>query len=63
MYTNMGKADRIIRLILGVALIALGILYSGWLIAVGVILLLTALLSYCPLYSIFRLSSKKKKSA
>jgi hypothetical protein len=62
---NMGTADRIIRFIAGiVVLIVAFIAVSGvaqivlW--VVGGILVLTALVGFCPLYAIFHLSTKRK---
>lgn len=63
---NMGITDRIIRLILaalfavlnytGVAGGTLGII----LLVLAFILALTSLLSFCPIYALFKLSSLKK---
>ena len=56
---NVGGTDKLIRITLGVALVALGLLVDlgvTWSIvayAVAVILLLTALLNYCPLNTLF----------
>jgi len=56
---NMGKADRIIRVILGVLLIG-NVFFAlqhpiGW---VGVILLITGILGICPLYSLLGINTK-----
>lgn len=56
---NVGKADRIIRVILGVLLIG-NVFFAlqhpiGW---VGVILLVTGLLGICPLYSLLGINTK-----
>lgn len=69
MKTNMGSADRIIRLLLaviiavlcftkqitGTAAIVLGV--------VAIIFVLTSLVGFCPLYVPFRISTKKKQSS
>ncbi len=57
---NVGKADRIARLILGVVLIALSVFSSiaifsnpvlQWLLPlIGLVLIFTALFKFCPLY-------------
>jgi hypothetical protein len=64
MKLNMGSADRIIRLIVGLFLISL--IFWGpktyWGL-IGVILVLTAFVGFCPLYVPFKLSTRKKKSA
>ncbi len=56
---NVGKVDRIIRVILGVVLIG-NVFYAlqhpiGW---VGVILLATGIFGICPLYSLLGLNTK-----
>jgi hypothetical protein len=61
---NMGKTDRIIRGIIGVAaiLVALFVMDGAWqivVIVVGGILVGTALSGFCPLYLPFHFSTKK----
>ena len=56
---NMGKTDRIIRAVLGVLLIG-NVFFAlqhpaGW---IGVILLATAIVGVCPLYSLLGLNTK-----
>ena len=63
MKANVGSADKIIRIILGVAIIAAGFMYGSWLGAIGVIPILTAFMSFCPLYSIFGINTCKLKEA
>ncbi len=67
MKANMGSADRIIRIILAVVM---GVLYSQGIVAgtLGIILVVaavifaaTSLISFCPLYPIFGLSTKSKE--
>ena len=60
MKTNMGSADRIIRLFLGIIVIALGLFFHSWWGLVGIILLLTAAFAWCPLYLPFKFSTKPK---
>jgi len=51
---NVGSVDRVLRIIVGLALIGLAISGTigvwGW---IGVVPLVTAFLKYCPAYSIF----------
>jgi hypothetical protein len=60
---NIGKIDQVIRAFLGLALIAyIGkdeIVVSGWGLALlaGVYLFVTAIFSYCPLYSALGLTT------
>jgi hypothetical protein len=56
---NMGKTDRVIRVILGVLLIG-NVFFAlkhpiGW---VGVILLITGIVGICPLYSLLGINTK-----
>lgn len=67
--TNVGSADRIVRAILGLVLILAPFMpftasfFAGWgvwsyLVAVvGLVLVGTATLSFCPLYAIFGLNT------
>ena len=64
MKSNVGGIDRILRVLIGVVLIALaatGIVgWWGWL---GAVLLLTGVFSFCPMYPLLGFSScplKKK---
>ena len=53
MTCNIGKIDRIIRVILGIALLGWGVM-NGNIIAdvVGGVLLLTAIIGWCPPYAL-----------
>jgi hypothetical protein len=59
--SNVGSIDRVVRIILGVALIGLFFAYpdASWryFALIGIIPLLTAFMGTCPLYSIFGLST------
>ena len=62
MKCNVGKTDKIIRGVLGVALVLAGLMGAGLLAAiVGVVLLATMTMSFCPLYKIFKISTCKDK--
>ena len=50
MKKNIGKTDKIIRIVLGVAIIAYGVMEQSLLGAIGIIPIVTALISWCPLY-------------
>ncbi len=58
--TNVGSADRVARIVLGILLIALVFVGPqtpwGW---IGVIPLATGFLRTCPLYSIFGINTCK----
>ena len=59
MKQNVGGIDRILRLVVGLALIGWGVMTHNWWGAVGIIPLFTALVSWCPVYLPFGLSTKK----
>ena len=59
---NVGSLDRIIRLVLGAAIIIAGIVIKSWWSLLGVVLILTALLSFCPIYAPFKISTIRKKN-
>jgi hypothetical protein len=63
--SNLGNYDRIVRVLLGLALVAVPFaagwaVWSGILAAVGAVLIVTAAISFCPIYALFGLSSKRK---
>ena len=60
MKANMGSADRIIRFILGVVIIALGLYFQSWWGAVGIVPFLTALINHCPAYNLIGVSTNSK---
>jgi len=66
MKKNMGSADKLIRILIAVAI---GVLYylgkiegtlAIVLMAFAIIFLLTSLVSFCPLYTIFKMNTCKK---
>lgn len=65
MKKNLGSPDKIVRFI--IALIALILFFtnslSGWqmyaVLAVGAVMLITALINFCPLYAIFGMKTCK----
>ncbi len=67
MKSNVGKTDRMIRLLLAAAFLGLYFgLYSGekWGIALPIlaaVMVLTSFISFCPLYTIFGINTCKTK--
>ena len=57
---NMGMADRVIRAVVGIVLISLVFVGPqtpwGW---IGIILLATAVISWCPAYSLLGMRTSK----
>jgi len=58
MNCNIGKMDKILRLVLGLALIGIGT-FAGiwWLAVVGIIPIATALIGFCPLYPLLGINT------
>ena len=61
MKCNMGKGERIFRIIAGIVIIAVGYYYQSWWGTVGLIPLLTGFVSFCPAYMPFKFTTAKKK--
>ena len=64
---NMGKVDRIIRIIVGVGLLAGGMLYvaapiSYILALIGIVFLVTSLTGRCPAYTVLKISTMERHS-
>ncbi|MCC7451431.1 MAG: DUF2892 domain-containing protein [Anaerolineae bacterium] len=59
MKRNLGNLDRIIRTILGIAIMLAGLYFQTWLGVLGVVLLVTAAIGWCPLYAPFHISTNR----
>ena len=63
MKANVGGIDRILRIVVGIVLIAIALFldtsWAKW-CWVGVVPLLGGLVGYCPLYSILKINTCKK---
>jgi hypothetical protein len=56
----MSNLDRIIRIVVGVALLSLIVFLSGgirWIGLIGLIPLLTGIAGFCPLYALFKIKT------
>lgn len=62
MKCNVGKADKIVRIVIGLVVIAIGIYYKSWWGALGIIPLLTSFCGKCPLYMPFGISTCKTEN-
>ena len=54
---NVGILDRSIRFVLGAGIIFVGIYYQSWWGLIGLILLLTGFVGWCPAYALFKINS------
>ncbi len=63
MNKNVGSGDRLVRVVVGVALLSLIWLLHGnvrWLGLIGIVPLLTAAMGFCPLYLLFGIRTCSK---
>ena len=59
---NVGSADRLVRIVAGIGLIGFGVLDSTslrWLGVVGVVLVLTGFVRFCPAYWLLRIRTSR----
>ena len=64
MKKNMGNVDRVIRIVIGLAVLCLLFLLEGnlrYLGLIGLVPLITGIIGFCPLYAIFGASTIKAK--
>jgi hypothetical protein len=60
MKTNVGGLDRVLRIVVGVVLLAAVVILEGnarWLGLIGLVPLLTGIFGYCPAYLLLGFSS------
>ena len=60
MKCNVGKSDRVIRIVLGVVIGAAGLYFNSWLGLIGIIPIFTAAINWCPLYLPFGIKTCKE---
>ena len=61
MKCNVGGADRIARIIIGLVIIALGVYFGSWWGIIGILPLLTGAAGRCPAYLPFGISTCRPK--
>jgi hypothetical protein len=57
MKANIGKIDKIIRIIIGLAIAGVGLYFQSWWGLLAIIPIATAIFSFCGLYTIFGIST------
>jgi hypothetical protein len=57
MNPNVGGLDRVVRIILGLAILGAGYYYQSWWGLIGLVPILTAIVRFCPEYLPFGLST------
>ncbi len=58
MKCNVGKTDRLLRVIAGSVIVIAGIYFQNWWGAVGIIPIATGLLRWCPAYVPFGIKTR-----
>lgn len=61
MKNNEGNFDRTLRIILALIIFVIGFYYKSWWGLIGLLPLITGIWGFCPLYALFKISTKKKK--
>lgn len=61
MKKNIGKTDKIVRIVLGLAIGAAGVYFKNWLGLIGIVPLVTAFLGTCPAYLPFGINTCRVK--
>lgn len=59
MKKNVGKTDKVIRIIIGVLFIVAAYLWTWWLLIPAFISIVTAFTGFCALYSLFGINTCK----
>jgi hypothetical protein len=57
MEKNMGSLDRTVRIVAGLAIVAVGAYYGSWWGAIGLVLIVTGLMRVCPAYMPFKINT------
>lgn len=60
MKCNVGSIDRLLRIVVGLLIAILGVVFNSWLGLIGIIPIATGLFSFCPAYFPFKFSTTKK---
>ena len=61
MKINVGSIDRLLRIIVGLVIAILGVIFNSWWGLIGLIPVATGLFSFCPLYALLKTNTLKKK--
>ncbi len=59
MKANVGQSERTIRVVVGVVILGVGMVYESWWGAIGLVPLATGLTGWCPPYALLGISTCK----
>lgn len=62
MKCNVGVIDRLLRIIVGLLIAIVGVIFDSWWGLVGLVPLATGLFKWCPLYVPFKISTIKEEA-
>ena len=62
MTVNVGTLDRILRISVGIIILAAGYYFKSWWGAIGLIPLTTGIVKFCPLYPKLKMTTLKKET-
>lgn len=57
MKCNVGRTDRIVRIVLGLVIALLGVVFNSWFGLIGIIPLVTGLFAICPIYHLLNINT------
>ncbi len=60
MQLNVGKPERVVRVVVGLAIIGAGVYFQSWWGAIGLIPVFTGIVGWCPPYQLLGISTNKK---
>ncbi len=63
MKANVGRTERLIRVVVGVVIVAVGVVYGSWWGAVGLVPIVTGLIGWCPPYALLGIDTCPKAAA
>jgi len=61
MKPNVGPIDRLLRIILGLIVALLGVIFDSWWGLIGLVPMATGLFKFCPLYLPLKISTAREK--
>ncbi|WP_321348125.1 DUF2892 domain-containing protein [uncultured Draconibacterium sp.] len=58
---NVGSVDRLLRIIAGLIIAIVGVIFDSWWGLIGIVPLATGLFKFCPLYVPLKISTSEEK--
>jgi len=62
MKCNVGKTEQIVRIVIGVAIVFLGLYFRSWWGVIGLVPIITGLIRYCPVSDALGISTCDSKN-